>query len=266
MEFFGEDSAHGLRKEGRRADLIIGNNVFAQVPDLNDFVRGMKVLLAGEGVVTLEFPHLVCLIDENQFDTIYHEHFSYFSLYTTMKIFEQHGMRVFDVEELPSHGGSLRVFARHEDHGALEVTEAVTELLDREMAAGITDLDYYRSFQARVIRTKHRLLDFLIGVKEEGRTVAGYGAPGKGNTLLNYAGIRQDFLDYVVDRNPYKHGRFLPGTHIPIFDPEQIRKTRPDYLLILPWNLRKEIVEQTSYIREWGGRHVVPIPEVKVYG
>jgi hypothetical protein len=265
IEFFGEECARKLRDAGRTADLIAGNNVFAQVPDLNDFVKGMKILLAEDGVVTLEFPHLLCLIDENQFDTIYHEHFSYFSLYTTTKIFEQHGMEVFDVEELPSHGGSLRIYARHEESRNRPVTSAVTELLDREFAAGVTDLDYYRSFQQRVIRTKHRLLEFLIDAKEAGKSIAGYGAPGKGNTLLNYAGIREDFLDYVVDRNPYKHGRFLPGTHIPIFDVDRIAETRPDYLLILPWNLRKEIIEQTAYIREWGGRHVVPIPEVKVF-
>ena len=264
VDFFGERFARKLADEGKSADLICGNNVFAQVPDLNDFVKGMKILLAEDGVVTLEFPHLLCLIDENQFDTIYHEHFSYFSLYTTTKIFQQHGMEVFDVEELPTHGGSLRVYARHEENHGRPITEAVTELLDREFAAGVTDLDYYRSFQARVIRTKHKLLEFLVDAKAAGRSIVGYGAPGKGNTLLNYAGVRQDFLDYVVDRNPYKHGRFLPGTHIPIFDVDRIAETRPDYLLILPWNLRREITEQTAYIREWGGRHVVPIPEVQV--
>ncbi|RKZ14394.1 SAM-dependent methyltransferase, partial [bacterium] len=265
VEFFGEESAHRLRQDGKRADVIIGNNVFAQVPDLNDFVRGMKILLSEKGVVTLEFPHLLRLIDENQFDTIYHEHFSYFSLYTTVKIFQQHGMEVFDVQELPSHGGSLRIFARHEDNSDLPITDAVTGLLDVEAGAGITDLDYYRNFQARVIRTKHKLLKFLVQAKQDGKSIAGYGAPGKGNTMLNYAGIREDFLDYVVDRNPYKHGRFLPGTHIPIFDVDKIEATKPDYLLILPWNLRKEIMEQTAYIRDWGGKHVVPIPEVKVF-
>ena len=265
VEFFGEESAHRLRQDGKRADVIIGNNVFAQVPDLNDFVRGMKILLSEKGVVTLEFPHLLRLIDENQFDTIYHEHFSYFSLYTTVKIFQQHGMEVFDVQELPSHGGSLRIFARHEDNSDLPITDAVTSLLNVEAGAGITDLDYYRNFQARVIRTKHKLLKFLVQAKQDGKSIAGYGAPGKGNTMLNYAGIREDFLDYVVDRNPYKHGRFLPGTHIPIFDVDKIEATKPDYLLILPWNLRKEIMEQTAYIRDWGGKHVVPIPEVKVF-
>lgn len=265
VEFFGVDCARQLVADGRRADLIAGNNVFAQVPDLNDFVGGMKILLADKGVVTLEFPHLVRLIEENQFDTIYHEHYSYFSLYTTMRIFQRHGMEVFDVEELPSHGGSLRVYARHQENGDLPVTEAVTALLDRELDAGITDLTYYRAFQQQVIHTKHKLLEFLIAAKEDGKTIAGYGAPGKGNTLLNYAGIREDFLDYVVDRNPYKHGRYLPGTHIPIFDVDHIEKTKPDFLLILPWNLKKEIMEQTAYIREWGGHHVVPIPEVKVF-
>jgi hypothetical protein len=264
-EFFGESLATQLVADSRRADLIAGNNVFAQVPDLNDFVGGMKILLADKGVVTLEFPHLVRLIDENQFDTIYHEHFSYFSLYTTKRIFQRHGMEVFDVEELPSHGGSLRVYARHQENSDLPVGDAVRALLDREMDLGITDLKYYRSFQEKVVRTKHKLLEFLIAAKDEGRTVAGYGAPGKGNTLLNYAGIREDFLDYVVDRNPYKHGRYLPGTHIPIFDVDRIEQTKPDYLLILPWNLKKEIMEQTAYIRDWSGCHVVPIPEVMVF-
>jgi hypothetical protein len=264
-EFFGVSLAERLVADGRRADLIAGNNVFAQVPDLNDFLGGMKILLADEGVVTLEFPHLVRLIDENQFDTIYHEHYSYFSLYTTKRIFQRHGMEVFDVEELPSHGGSLRVYARHRENSDLAVTDAVRALLEREMNLGVTDLTYYRAFQKKVVRTKHKLLEFLIAAKEEGKTVAGYGAPGKGNTLLNYAGIREDFLDYVVDRNPYKHGRYLPGTHIPIFDVDRVEQTKPDYLLILPWNLKKEIMEQTAYIRDWGGRHVVPIPEVMVF-
>jgi len=264
-EFFGEALAKRLRDEGRRADLIAGNNVYAHVPDINDFTLGIKTLLADTGVVTLEFPHLVKLIEENQFDTIYHEHFSYLSLYTVRKIFAHHGLRVFDVQELPSHGGSLRVFGTHAENSEQAEAEAVAALLQREMDAGITDLQYYRTYEARVNRTKRRLLEFLIQAKEDGKTVAGYGAPGKGNTLLNYAGIREDFLDYVVDRNPYKHGRFLPGTHIPIFDVDHIEKTKPDYLLILPWNLRKEIMEQTSYIGEWGGQHVVPIPELKVF-
>jgi hypothetical protein len=262
-EFFGRESAQRLRRE-RAADLIVGNNVLAQVPDLNDFVAGMQILLAPGGVVTMEFPHLVRLMAENQFDTIYHEHFSYFSLYTTQRIFAKHGMTVFDVEELPTHGGSLRIYARHADHEKLAVTERLRALLAREQALGIDRLESYRAFDEQVKETKRRLLNFLIEARRDGKTVVGYGAPGKGNTLLNYCGIRTDFLDYTVDRNPYKHGRFTPGTHIPIYDVDRLAATKPDYLLILPWNLKDEILAQTAYIREWGGRHVVPIPKLKV--
>ena len=262
-EFFGRACAQKLRRE-RGADLIIGNNVLAQVPDLNDFVAGMQILLAPGGVVTMEFPHLVRLMSENQFDTIYHEHFSYFSLYTAARIFAKHGMTLFDVEELPTHGGSLRIYARHAEHEKLAITERLRALLAREHALGIDRLESYRAFEEQVKEAKRRLLDFLIEARRNGKTVAGYGAPGKGNTLLNYCGIRTDFLDYTVDRNPYKHGRFTPGTHIPIYDVDRIAATRPDYLLILPWNLKDEIVAQTSYIREWGGKHVVPIPKLKV--
>jgi hypothetical protein len=265
-EFFGVALAERLRADGLRADLIVGNNVFAQVPDLNDFVAGMRILLADRGVITLEFPHLQCLIEGNQFDTIYHEHFSYFSLFTTRRIFAQHGLELFDVEEIPTHGGSLRVYGRHASDASRPVTVAVHELLAREIAHGVDTLASYRAFDAKVQATKRALLRFLIDAKEAGRTVAGYGAPGKGNTLLNYCGIREDLLAYTVDRNPYKHGRFLPGTHIPIFDVDRIAQTRPDYVLILPWNLRDEIVAQTQYIAEWGGRHVVPIPCVEVIG
>jgi SAM-dependent methyltransferase len=265
VEFFGTDSATRLRGEGRSADLIIGNNVLAQVPDLNDFVRGMKLLLAPRGLITLEFPHLVRLIAGNQFDTIYHEHFSYFSLTTAVRILGQHGLAVVDVDELPTHGGSLRLYARHAG-GAAGNGKAVTALLAREEELGITRLGYYAAFGERVQETKRKLLEFLIAARRSGRRIAGYGAPGKGNTLLNYCGIRTDFLDYTVDRNPYKHGKYLPGTHIPVFDVDRLAATRPDYVLILPWNLRDEIMDQTSYIRTWGGKHVVPIPEVEVFG
>ncbi len=264
VEFFGVDLARRLRDEGKAADLITGNNVYAQVPDLKDFTQAMKILLAEDGVITLEFPHLQQLMAQNQFDTIYHEHFSYFSLFTTQKIFEHHGLRIFDVEELRSHGGSLRVFGCHQDSDHHRTRDRVMELIDRELAAGVDRLESYGRFSDQVMQTKRRLLDFLIRARDEGKSVAGYGAPGKGNTLLNYCGIRQDLLDYTVDRNPYKHGRYLPGTHIPIFDVDHIRETRPDYLLILPWNLRDEIVAQTSYIHDWGGEHVVPIPAVEV--
>ncbi len=264
-EFFGVQLAERLRGEGPQADLIIGNNVYAQVPHLNDFTQGLRTLLAPTGVITLEFPHLVRLIAENQFDTIYHEHFSYFSLHTTTRIFREHGLELFDVEEIPTHGGSLRVYGRHANDKSKPVGERVTDLLRREQELGIQRLDYYEAFGERAKRTKRKLLNFLITAREAGKKVAGYGAPGKGNTLLNYCGIREDFLDYTVDRNPYKHGKFLPGTHIPIFDVDRIRQTRPDYLLILPWNLKDEIMDQTAYIREWGGKHVVAIPELRVY-
>jgi SAM-dependent methyltransferase len=262
---FGEAAARDLAAQDKQADLIVGNNVLAQVPDLNDFVKGMKVLLKPSGVITIEFPHLLRLMEENQFDTIYHEHFSYFSLLTAVRIFEAHGLRLFDVDELGTHGGSLRIYASHADDAGKPVTERVRKLAGREEAAGLRDLDRYAQFTEQVHETKRRLLEFLIGVKRQGKSVAGYGAPGKGNTLLNYCGIRTDFLDYTVDRNPYKHGKFLPGTHIPIYPPERIRETRPDYVLILPWNLRDEIMEQLAEIRSWGGQFVVPIPDVKVY-
>jgi SAM-dependent methyltransferase len=263
--FFGTEAARRMAAAGERADLLIGNNVLAQVPDLNDFVAGMKIALKPGGVITMEFPHLMRLMEGNQFDTIYHEHFSYFSLLTVEKIFAAHGLMLFDVDEIPTHGGSLRIHARHEEDSTRPVAAAVHELRAREHTVGLNRLDTYGNFDEQVKETKRKLLDFLIRVKREGKSVAGYGAPGKGNTLLNYCGIRTDFLDYTVDRNPYKHGKFLAGTHIPIFPPDRIRETRPDYVLILPWNLKDEIIAQLAYVREWGGRFVVPIPEVRVY-
>ncbi len=265
IAFFGEQTALLLAAEGKSANLLLGNNVLAQVPDINDFVKGMKILLKPDGVITIEFPHLMRLMEENQFDTIYHEHFSYFSFITAEKIFAAHGLTLFDVEELPTHGGSLRIYARHSDNLSREVGPRVHELRAREETAGITRLDSYDEFAEKVKETKRKLLDFLISAKRQGKSIAGYGAPGKGNTMLNYCGIRSDFLDYTVDLNPYKQGKFLPGTHIPIFSPEKIRETRPDYLLILPWNFKEEIMEQVGYIREWGGQFVVPIPEVRIY-
>lgn len=264
VDFFGVPLAERMRREGPSADLIIGNNVMAQVPDLNDFVAGMKILLGATGVITLEFPHLQRLIAGNQFDTIYHEHYSYFSLHTTELIFRHHGLEVFDVDEIPTHGGSLRVYGRHAGSGEA-ITNRVTALLERERSAGVASLEYYASFRKQVQATKRKLLTFLVAAAEAGRQVAGYGAPGKGNTLLNYCGIRSDLLAYTVDRNPYKHGKFLPGTHIPVHDLDHLVATRPDYLLILPWNLKDEIMKQTAYIRDWGGRHVIPIPEVQVF-
>jgi hypothetical protein len=265
VKFFGRETAQDMVRDGLRADLILGNNVFAHVPDVCSFTAGMKLLLKPHGVITLEFPHLMRLMEGNQFDTIYHEHFSYFSFITATRVLAKFDLTVFDVEELPTHGGSLRVYARHAEDGSRPVGERVRELTAREEAAGFTRLETYRAFDEQVKDTKRRILAFLIDAKRAGKTVAGYGAPGKGNTLLNYCGIRTDFIDYVVDRNPYKHGKFLPGTHIPIFPPEKIRETRPDYVFILPWNLKSEIREQLAYIREWGGQFVVPIPDVEVF-
>ena len=261
---FGRQAAQDLVDEGHGADLIVGNNVLAQVPDLNDFVAGIARLLRPRGVVTLEFPHLQRLMDENQFDTIYHEHFSYFSLSTVERILGAHGLTVFDVDELPTHGGSLRIYARHATDAARAVTARVRDLAAREDAAGLNALARYASFTEQVHETKRRLLEFLIAAKRQRKSIVGYGAPGKGNTLLNYCGIRTDFLDYTVDRNPYKHGKYTPGTHIPIHPPERIVQTRPDYVLILPWNLKDEIMEQMAGIRAWGGQFVVPIPDVKI--
>ena len=272
VAFFGADLAaelaagHGLG-EGqacRPADLLVANNVLAQVPDLNDFVAGMRLLLAPGGVATVEFPHLERLIDGNQFDTIYHEHFSYFSFTTAERVFASHGLAVFDVQELPTHGGSLRLYLQHAGDGGRPVAAAVAALRRREHDRGLGGLATYRAFAARVEETKRKLLEFLIAARRQGHTVVGYGAPGKGNTLLNYCGIRTDFLDYTVDRNPYKQGRFLPGSRIPIHEPARIAATRPDYVLILPWNLAEEIAAQLAYVRDWGGRLVVPVPETTV--
>jgi SAM-dependent methyltransferase len=265
VAFFGERTARGLTEDGWAADLIIGNNVLAHVPDLNDFVKGLKVLLKPTGLITMEFPHLLQLMGQNQFDTIYHEHFSYFSLIAVERVFARHGMKLFDVEELPTHGGSLRIYACHDGDASRPVEMRVTELKSREEAIGFGNLNHYLSFGPRVEATKRTLLSFLIAARQEGKRVVGYGAPAKGNTLLNYCGIRTDFIDYTVDRSPHKQGHFLPGVHIPIYEPDRVRATQPDYLLILPWNIREEVMQQMSYIRAWGGKFVVPIPDVQVY-
>lgn len=264
VRFFGRETAAAIAREHGRPDLLLGNNVLAHVPDLNDFVAGMKTLLAPGGVITMEFPHLQRLMAENQFDTIYHEHFSYFSFVAVEKVFSHHGLTMFDVEELPTHGGSLRIFARHAENEVLRVGTRVRDLREREIADGFLSLERYRGFGEQVRTTKRKLLTFLIDAKQRGKKVVGYGAPGKGNTLLNYCGIRTDFLDFTVDANPYKQGKFTPGTRIPILAPEAIREARPDYVLILPWNLKDEIAAAAAYIGEWGGRFVVPIPEVSV--
>jgi len=265
VEFFGTKAAERMAGQGKRADLLIGNNVLAQVPDLNDFVHGMKLLLKPDGVITMEFPHLVRLMQGNQFDTIYHEHFSYFSFTTAEKIFAAHGITLFDVEELSSHGGSLRIYGRHAEDASKPLTRNVESLKRMEEQFGVGRIDCYADFNEQVKETKRKILEFLITAKRQGKAVVGYGAPGKGNTLLNFCGIRTDFIDYTVDRNPYKQGKFLPGTHIPILHPDRIRETKPDYLFILPWNFREEIMSQMACVREWGGQFVVPIPEITVY-
>ncbi len=261
VEFFGEDVARRLAAE-RPADLLLGNNVLAHVPDLNDFVAGMKALLAPGGVITMEFPHLMRLVEENQWDTIYHEHFSYFSFLTVSEVFAAHGLRLFDVQELPTHGGSLRIYGAHEDDAGKPDSDAARELAQRERDAGYAQLDVYRGYGRRVEQDKRAILRFLVDLKERGLRIAAYGAPAKGNTLLNYCGVGRDFIDYTCDLNPHKQGHFLPGSHIPIRSPEQLREDRPDVVLILPWNLTDEIVQQLDFVREWGGRFAARTPEL----
>jgi SAM-dependent methyltransferase len=262
--FHGTASAENIVAKYGHADLLLGNNVLAHVPDLNDFVAGMRRLLKPQGVITMEFPHLQRLMEQNQFDTIYHEHFSYFSFLTVEQVFAAHQLTLFDVEELSTHGGSIRIYARHAADASKPLTDRARELHARELELGFNRLETYRHFGEQVKATKRELLSFLIDLKRNGKTIAGYGAPGKGNTLLNYCGIGRDFLDYTVDRSPYKQGKYTPGTHIPILAPEEIRRTKPDYLLLLPWNLKDEITAQMSYIREWGGQFIVPIPRPQI--
>jgi SAM-dependent methyltransferase len=264
VRFFDDAAAVDLVSRGGQADLIVGNNVLAHVPKLNDFVAGLKILLRPCGSITLEFPHLLRLIDESQFDTIYHEHVSYFSLLALEPLFERHGLKIFDVDELPTHGGSLRIYVAHDNDSRHAIADSVANLLERERRAGLASLDSYSAFEDRVKGIKRQLLRFLIDAKEAGKSVVGYGAPAKGNTLLNYCGIRSDMIDYTVDRSPHKQQHFLPGTHIPIYAPEKIAETRPDFVLILPWNLKAEVTQQMHHIREWGGRFVVPIPSVGI--
>jgi SAM-dependent methyltransferase len=261
VRFFGVETATEVAANAQ-ADLLLGNNVLAHVPDLNDFVGGMKVLLKPGGVITVEFPHLMRLIDENQWDTIYHEHFSYFSFSTVSRVFEAHGLRLFDVEELPTHGGSLRIFGCHSDDAGKPQTERAAELLEREDAAGYNTLETYLAYGERVIEDKQQILSTLIELKRAGKRVVGYGAPAKGNTLLNYCGVGPEFVEYTVDLNPHKQDHLLPGTHIPIRSPEAIREDQPDVVLILPWNLKDEIMEQLAFIREWGGEFAVRTPEL----
>jgi hypothetical protein len=264
VKFFGCETALEMVDNGQMADLIVGNNVLAQVPDINDFVGGIRLVLKLGGVATLEFPHLMCLLREKQYDTIYHEHFFYFSLIAVEKIFAAHGLVLFDVEEIPTHGGSLRIYLRHIEDASKSVKPAVNKLRERELAFGLNRIVTYTTFSEEVMVSKRKLLELLIRLRNEGKRLIGYGAPGKGNTLLNYCGIRTDFLEFTVDRNPYKQGRFLPGTHIPIYAPERIKECRPDYILILPWNLEAEIVSQLAYARDWGGKFIVPIPMARI--
>ena len=264
VKFFGVELATELAAQGQHADLLVGNNVIGHVPNINDFVAGLQIMLKPNGVFSAEFPHVLQLMAHNEFDTIYHEHFSYWSLLALDKVFAAHGLVLFDVEELSTHGGSLRIFARHRDNSENVPASRLQELRAREIEAGLNRMETYAAFGEQVRETKRRLLQFLIEAKREGKTIVGYGAPAKASTLLNYCGVRTDFLDYTVDRSPYKQGRFLPGTHIPIGHPDQVRETRPDYLLILPWNLKDEILQQMAYVRDWGCRFVVPIPTVEV--
>jgi len=265
QKFFDFQTAMELAQEQYYADLLIGNNVLAHVPNLNDFVKGMKVILKPHGVITMEFPHLMRLIAENQFDTIYHEHFSYFSFMTVQKLFLQHNLTIFDVDELPTHGGSLRIYACHAEDKTKDISDHVATLLEQEGAAGFKNLELYLSFNKKAQSAKRSILDFMIRSKNQGKTLVGYGAPAKGNTLLNYCGIRTDYIDYTVDRSPHKQGHFLPGTHIPIYHPDKIKETRPDYVVILPWNLRDEVMHQMAYVRDWDSRFVTLIPEVRDY-
>jgi SAM-dependent methyltransferase len=264
VEFFGVETAKQMASEGILADLLLGNNVLAHVPDLNDFVSGMRLVLKPDGVVTMEFPHLLKLMRQNQFDTIYHEHFSYFSLYAVNRVFARHGLEIFDIDQLPTHGGSLRIYAQHAGARAHPRQDSVVDLIDAEKAAGLTRIETYGEFATRVQKAKCDLLEFLIKAKREGKQVVGYGAPAKGNTLLNFCGVGRDFVDYTVDRSPAKQGRFLPGTHIPVHPPERLAETKPDYVLILPWNIKDEIMERAQYVRDWGGKFVTPIPYVEI--
>lgn len=263
-EFFGVNLATKLVEQGKKADLLLGNNVLAHVPDIVDFVLGMKIILNERGVITMEFPHLVQLIDNNQFDTIYHEHFSYLSFYTVKQIFESVGLEMFDVEEILTHGGSLRIYAKHKDDDSQIISPNVLQLIDKEISKGINTLDYYAGFQERALEVKLELLDFLIQQKLNGKKVSAYGAAAKGNTLLNFCGIKSDLIDFVVDANPHKQSKFLPGSHIPVVNENYLIERRPDYILIFPWNLTEEIIHQLSYVKEWGGQFVVPIPKVKI--
>jgi len=265
VDFFGINLANHLAAHNRKADLIIGNNVFAHVPDIGDFVSGMKKVLKKDGVITLEFPHLMQLINQNQFDTIYHEHYSYFSFYTAGLIFDRYGLDIFDVEQLPTHGGSLRIYGKHKEDTSKEISDNVTTLSDKEKSNGMLELSYYEDFNEKVNTVKYNFIEFLLEQKRQGKKVAAYGAAAKGNTLINYCGIKGDLINFVVDASRHKQGKFLPGSHIPIVEEDRIRDTCPDFVLILPWNIQDEIVKQLDYIRKWGGKFVAAIPEMRIF-
>ncbi len=265
VDFFGVRLANSLSAKGTKADLLLGNNVLAHVPDINDFVAGLKILLKEKGVITFEFPHLLQLIDKNQFDTIYHEHFSYLSLIATKPIFEKHCLEIFDVEEVITHGGSLRIFAKHKEDKSKTISGSIVMMLDKEINFGLNDLEIYKTFQAKAEKVKNDFTQFLLRAKKEGKKVAGYGAAAKGNTLLNFAGTKKDLLQFVADASPHKQNKFLPGVHIPVFDAQKIKTEKPDYIVILPWNLREEISTQLGYTRDWGGKYVVAVPELEIF-
>lgn len=262
--FFGTELANELSKNGTKADLFLGNNVLAHVPDIVDVVKGIKIILKPQGVVTIEFPHLMQLVDNNQFDTIYHEHFSYLSFFSVKQIFEAQGLEMFDVEEIPTHGGSLRIYAKHKEDNSKIVSENVSQLINKEIAKGINTLTYYEDFGQKVSKVKLDFLDFLIQQKRNNKKVAGYGAAAKGNTLLNFCGVKNDMIDFVVDRNPAKQNMFLPASHIPVYAEAALKVNKPDYIIIFPWNLKVEVIEQLSYAREWGAKFVIPIPYLEI--
>jgi 2-polyprenyl-3-methyl-5-hydroxy-6-metoxy-1,4-benzoquinol methylase len=265
VEFFGTTLANKLSDEGIKADLLLGNNVLAHVPDIVDFVSGMKILLSEKGVITMEFPHLMKLINNNQFDTIYHEHFSYLSFYTVQKIFASQGLELFDVDEIPTHGGSLRIYAKHAEDNSKQISKDVADLLKKEVNEGLNKIAYYSNFQKKALKIKLDFTDFLIQQKKDGKSVAGYGAAAKGNTLLNYCGIKKDLIDFVVDANPHKQNKFLPASHIPVVNEEYLKSHKPDYIIIFPWNLKTEITEQLKYIREWNGKFITVIPQLQIF-
>ena len=265
VDFFSVKLAKSLKSKGTKADLLLGNNVLAHVPDINDFVGGLKIMLNPHGVITFEFPHLLQLIDKNQFDTIYHEHFSYLSLLAVKRIFEYQGLEIFDVEEVVTHGGSLRIFAKHMEDSTKAISDNVVNMLNKETVFGLNDITIYQNYQERAEKVKNDFTQFLIQAKNNNKNVVGYGAAAKGNTLLNFAGTKKDLLKFVVDASPHKQNKFLPGVHIPIVNEELIKKAQPDYVVILPWNLKEEISEQLKYIRKWGGEFVVAVPQIEIF-